>query len=123
MGTARDTVNHFYTLSNQQAAGLPAMRALITDDITLEGPLNHTSGADAYVAVLEQLLPAHVDYRIHTQFEADDQVCSIYDLLLKAPTGQTIAIPMVDWITLRDGLIAAQKLYYDPRELMQAFGM
>jgi hypothetical protein len=29
--------------NNQQAAGLPAMRALITDDITLEGPLNHTS--------------------------------------------------------------------------------
>src|SRR5206468_4298961 len=106
MGTALDTVNHFYVLSNQQAAGLPAMRALITDDITLEGPLNHTSGADAYVAVLEQLLPAHVEYRIHQQF-ADGQVCSIYDLLLRAPAGQTIAIPMVDWITLRDGRIAA----------------
>ena len=123
MGTALDTVNHFYALSNQQAAGLPAMRALISDDITLEGPLNRTSSADAYVAVLEQLLPAHVEYRIHKQFEADDQVCSIYDLLLRAPAGQTIAVPMVDWITLRDGRIAEQKLYYDPRELMQAFGI
>jgi SnoaL-like domain len=123
MGSARDTVNHFYALSNQQAAGLPAMRALITDDIILEGPLNRTSGAEAYVAVLEQLLPAHVEYRIHRQFEEDDQVCSIYDLLLKAPAGQTIALPMVDWITLRGGQIAVQKLYYDPRELMLAFGM
>ena len=87
MGSALDTVNHFYALSNQQAAGLPAMRALITDDITLEGPLNRTSGAEAYVAVLEQLLPAHVEYRIHRQFEEDDQVCSIYDLLLTAPSG------------------------------------
>jgi hypothetical protein len=123
MGSARDLVNQFYELSNSPQAGLADMRPLIAADIAFTGPLNHASGAAEYRAILEQLLPAHQGYRMHQQFESGDQVCSIYDLLLTAPGGQTIAVPMVDWIVVRDGQVAAQTLFYDPRAFMQAFGI
>ena len=76
-----------------------------------------------YTAILEQQLPAHQGCRMHQQFEFGGQVCSIYDLLLNMPGGQTIAVPMVDWIVVRDGQVAAQTLFYDPCAFIQAFGI
>ena len=47
----------------------------------------------------------------------------IYDLLIKSPSGKTVSITMADWIRVSNGKIAEQKLYYDPRDFMKAFGM
>ncbi|HEX2099354.1 MAG TPA: nuclear transport factor 2 family protein, partial [Candidatus Synoicihabitans sp.] len=65
----------------------------------------------------------HVAYQFHQQFEADNEVCSIYDMTVRTPTGDTLTITMVDWLKLKDGRIAEQRLYYDPRGFAAAFGM
>lgn len=62
-------------------------------------------------------------YKFHKQFEDDDEVCSIYDMTVRTPTGGTLTITMVDWLKLQAGRIAEQRLYYDPREFAAAFGM
>ena len=57
------------------------------------------------------------------QIEDGDSVCSIYDLLMTSPAGETFAIPMVDWLRVVNGRIAEQRVYYDPRTFLKAFGM
>jgi ketosteroid isomerase-like protein len=123
MGKALAMANRMYEASNRQLAGLPEMAELITDDMTFTGPLNSTSNAEEYLALLGTFLQAHQGYRISRQFEDGDHACSIYDLLLTTPSGETLAVPMVDWIRLRDGKIAEQRLYYDPRAFMAAMGL
>jgi hypothetical protein len=60
---------------------------------------------------------------MHRQFADGDDVCSIYDLIMATPDGGTITLPMVDWIRVVNGRMAEQRIYYDPREFAQAFGM
>ena len=123
MSNAVDIVNLYYDLSNKKLAGLREMKEMFAEDIEFVGPLNRISGAKQFLALLEQFLPAHEGYRLHKQFEDGDHVCSIYDLLMKSPSGKTVSITMADWIRVSNGKIAEQKLYYDPRDMMKAFGM
>ena len=51
-------------------------------------------------------------------------MCSIYELTLGTPAGGSFFVIMADWIRVVDvvdGLIAEQKIYYDPREFVKAF--
>ncbi len=123
MSSAVSIVNLFYDASNKKLAGLREMKEMIAEDIEFVGPLNRTSGAKQYLALLEQLQPLHEGIRLHKQFEDGDHVRSIYDLLIKSPSGKTVSITMADWIRVSNGKIAEQKIYYDPRDFMKAFGM
>lgn len=120
MGTPLDTVNDFYrvTLENPDENGLEGFMA---PDVRFVGPLQETEGAAAYIELNLQLLPFHAGTRMRAQFEAGDEVCSIYDMDLRTPAGDTLTLKLADWITVTDGKITAQTIYYDPREFAQAF--
>jgi len=75
------------------------------------------------VALNKEFLPAQVEARILHQFENGDEVCSIYELDLRKPNGEIFTSTMADWVTVRDGRLAEQRIYYDPREFEQAYGM
>jgi ketosteroid isomerase-like protein len=96
---------------------------MITDDMTFIGPLQTTHGAEAYIAINEQLLQFHAGVNMLHQFEDGDHVCSIYELIVTAPSGEKVSMPMSDWIRVDNGRIAEQRIYYDPREFEQKFGM
>ena len=74
--SAIDIVNSFYDVSNKKLEGLRQMKEMLSEDIEFIGPLNRTSGVKQYIALLEQLLPAHEGYRLHKQFEDGNHVCS-----------------------------------------------
>jgi ketosteroid isomerase-like protein len=57
------------------------------------------------------------------QFENGDAVCSIYMLTMGTPAGDELTVTVADWMEVADGRIAAQRIYFDPREFAQAFGM
>jgi len=59
---------------------------------------------------------------MHAQFEAGDEVCSIYEMDLRTPAASILTVPMSDWITVRDGHVANQVVHYDPRPFLEAFG-
>src|SRR5690348_15172893 len=57
MTTARETVNRFYDVcNNQQGDGFSS---LVADDIKFEGPVMRLSGADEYAAAVGPLLKFH----------------------------------------------------------------
>ncbi len=122
MGKALEFVNGFYDATNNQKSIRETAR-LIADDLTFTGPVIHTAGAKEYLALLEKFLPTHVETRMVRQFEDGDDVCSIYDLVQKTPSGGAITLRVADWIRVSNGKVAEQRIYYDPREFVHAFGL
>ena len=122
MSKVLQVVEQFYDVTNHRK-DVAGLRPLVTDDILFSGPLSQTSGAEAYMALNEQLLSFHQETRVLAQFEAGSDVCTIYELDLKTPAGETITVPMADWIRVSNGRVAEQRIYYDPREFAKAFGM
>ena len=118
---ALEIVNRYYEASNKKDAN--AAGTLMTDDFVFIGPLMCVEGKAANVELLKKFLPMHVEMRIHKQFADGDDVCSIHDLVIRNPAGGKIIMPMAEWIHIRDGKIAKQTIYYDPREFSKAFGM
>ena len=121
MAHALEVVNRFYeATNNRRADDLPA---LVADDVTFGGPVMRATGAKEYVGMNEQLLGFHQGTRMLRQFEDGDDVCSVYELRMTTPAGGALTLVVADWIKVRGGRIAEQRLYFDPREFAQAFGM
>ena len=122
MAATLDTVNDFLDLTNNRKEIERAV-TLLAPDVTFEGPLMRVSGVDQYAALLEMFLPAHLDTRILRQFEDGDDACSVCELAVRSPAGETITLAMSEWFRLRDGKIAEHRVYYDPRDFARAFGL
>ena len=116
-----DLVNRFYEATDNHR--LDDLKALVSDDMTFVGPMMKATGAKEYVAMNEQLLPFHSGTSMLHQFEDGDDVCSIYEFSVTTPAGGSLTLPMADWIRVKNGKIAAQRIYFDPREFGQAFSM
>lgn len=115
MKSALDVVNGFYEVSLQQKDA-DGVRSFLTDDFEFVGPMAHVKGADAFVELNRQFLPAMRASRMVRQFEQGDEVCSIYELDLVGPSGAQFTADMADWIRVTGGRMAEQRLYYDARE-------
>jgi ketosteroid isomerase-like protein len=121
------TVDRFFALTDVKGREvsdlLPALRDLLTEDFVFMGPLMRTEGREQYLGLLGQFLPAHVGYRFHHRFVDGNEVCSVYDMDVRTPSGATLTLSMADWLAVRAGRICRQKLFYDPRGFAEAFGM
>jgi ketosteroid isomerase-like protein/uncharacterized protein YndB with AHSA1/START domain len=114
-------VNRFYEATSRRRS--EELADLVTEDVTFEGPLMQARGAREYLAMNKQLLGFHRETTMLRQFENGDAVCSIYVLTMATPAGGELALTVADWIEVADGKVAAQRIYFDPREFAQAFGM
>lgn len=122
MGTARDVVAAFYQVTLEEP-DVDEFEKFVAPNVHFVGPLQSSEGSDAYFEINRQLLPFHVETRMHAQFESGDQVCSIYDMDVRTPAGDIVTLKMADWMTVTDDKISAQTIYYDPREFAKAFGI
>ena len=121
MSNALEIVNRYYHLVDEHKA--EALRDFVTNDIVFAGPTQVTEGADAYVELNAQFLQFHRETRMLNQFANGQSVCSIYEMDVATPTGGQITLSMADWVRLESDRIAEQRIYYDPREFAQVFGM
>ena len=121
MGKALEVVNRFYdTTENEKGKGL---ENVLASDMTFDGPLMKTFGAEDYINTTKQFLQMHKATRMLKQFENGSDICSIYEMDIATPAGGTITVELTDWIKVSNGKVAKQKIYYDPREFAKAFGM
>lgn len=97
--------------------------AHLAEDVRFDGPLVSVRGRGEYQSLLEQFLSAHVETRILEQFAGVSSACSINELVVRAPTGEPLTIPMAEWFQLRGTLIVEHRVFYDPRQFGRAFGM
>jgi hypothetical protein len=122
MGKALELVNRFYDLTNNKNT-TTGLRDLLDSNMTFSGPLLQTSGAEKYIEMIGQFIRFHKSWRMFKQFENGSEVCSIYEVELGTPNGGSFSVMIADCISLAGDRIAAQKIYYDPREFTKAFGL
>lgn len=121
MESALDIVNRFYETTDRHDAD--GIVELIAEDMVFVGPLLATDTREAYVELNRQLLPHHAATRMKLQLEHGGEVCSIYEMDVIAPDGTRFTTEIADWITVIDGRMRTQRIYYDPRRFAEAFGM
>ena len=117
---AQDVVERYYAAFD---AHRNDWQDLVTDDVVFEGPVQHARGKAEFVGLTAQFLGAHRATRLLRRIADGDTVTSLVEFVIEAPSGQQLTCPVSEWATLRDGGITEFRLYYDPRDFVQAFGM
>jgi ketosteroid isomerase-like protein len=94
---------------------LDTTRSLLADEVTFDGPLGSTRGADAYIEGIKGMVKIVERVDQHEVIADDDNVCIIYDLVTKTPPAR---IPTAGWYQVRDGKVTSVRAFFDPRPLM-----
>jgi len=92
-----------------------SVRPLVHDDVTFEGPLGTARGADDYIAGLQRLAETVSKATVRQVIADGDEICLIYDLVAGEPP---VTVPTAGWYRMRDGKVAAIRVYFDPRPLL-----
>ena len=117
---AQDVVERYYAAFD---AHRNDWQDLVTDDVVFEGPVQHARGKAEFVGLTAQFLGAHRATRLLRRIADSDTVTSLFEFVIDAPNGQQLTCPVSEWATVRDGRITEFRVYYDPRDFVQAFGM
>ena len=80
----------------------------LADDVTFDGPINHSSGKQEYIAGLSAFARRASDLNILAALGDDDQAIIMYELT----TGPLRAI-YAERLTIRDGKIQTDRLVFD----------
>ena len=83
---------------------------LLSPSVNFVGPGNAVTGAAPYLAVLRRLGPVWRRSDVKKVFVDGNEVCVIYDFVTDTPAG---AVPIVEWLRVKDGQIASVNLFFD----------
>jgi SnoaL-like domain len=90
-----------------------ALRAILADDATFDGPLGHAGNADECVAGLKRMSQIVTGVVIHKTFVDGNDVLTWFDL----HTAGTGPLPAVNWRHVENGKITSIRVVFDPRPL------
>lgn len=113
MGQALDLVNRF--LQSQDPS-------FLADDFQFLGPVDQTTGIDAFMKLNAGFFPLVTGMRMLKQFEQGSDVCSLYEMDLTSPSGTSLTLHIADWVVVESGKMVKERIYYDAREFAAAFG-
>jgi ketosteroid isomerase-like protein len=92
-------------------------RALLHDDLSFQGPIDTFDDAEAYLQAIRGLSQIVTGAERRKVFVDGDDVCIIYDLnTVPVPTA-----PTAEWYRVRDGRIAAIRVFFDARPFAPLF--
>ncbi len=110
MSNARDVVDQYFSALKKK--DFDTMRPLLHDDITFVGPLGTTDGVDEYIESLKRVTASMTGLERQALFAAGEDVCQIYHMTLAMPAA---TLRVAQWLKVREGRIAAVRLYFDAR--------
>ncbi len=93
-----------------------AIRELLWDSFTFNGPLLKAGSADEYIALLKEVGAGSMSAKIDNIISSSDQVAVLYDMI--TPLGK---VRMVEWFTVKDNKIYSIELLNDPGLFIEAF--
>src|SRR6266436_5492333 len=112
MGQALDIVNTF--MQSQDTS-------FLADDFRFIGPVDQTTGIEAFMKLNESFFPLVTGMRMLKQFENGNEVCSIYEMDLKSLSGTSLTLNVADWVVVEAAKMVEEHLYYDAREYAATF--
>jgi SnoaL-like domain len=90
-----------------------AVRSILAEDATFEGPLGLAANADECVEGLKRMSAIMTDVVVTKTFTDGPDVLTWFEL----HTVSTEPLPVVNWRHVRDGKIASIRVTFDPRPL------
>lgn len=120
MNEAEQVVRRYY---EEFTAKRPGWRDLVTEDVTLKGPVQQAAGKTEFVALTEQFLQPLRETRLLERVASGNSVLSVYAFTLDAPDGGTMSCEVAEVARVRAGRVAEWELFYDPREFVHRFGL
>ena len=90
-----------------------AVRSILADDVTFDGPLGHAGNADECVAGLQRMSQLVTTIDVRKTFVDGPDVLTWFDL----HTASTEPMPTVNWRHITGGKITAIRVTFDPRPL------
>jgi hypothetical protein len=91
-----------------------ALRAILADNATFEGPLGTASNADECVAGLRGMSEIMTDIVVRKRFVAGSDVLTWFDL----HTTVAPPAPTANWSHVEDGKIVTIRATFDPRAIV-----
>lgn len=122
MKSSIEIVEEFLQFTNEDH-NIDGAVELMADDIKFMGPAATCNNKQEYKTLLEQFLPMHLGWKKHQSFEKDDEVCFIEDIYISTPEEKKITLELSEWFKISKGKIKEHKVYYDPTEFKNAFGI
>jgi hypothetical protein len=92
---------------------LETTRSLLSDDVTFDGPMGHSSGADDYVSGVAGMAQTIDGVELKKLIVEGDDVCIMYDLMSRSAG----AVPTIGWYHFDRDKIDSVRAYFDPRLL------
>jgi hypothetical protein len=99
-------------------ADFDAVRAILADDVTFDGPLGHASNADECVEGLKRMSQIVTRIDVRKTFVDGPDVLTWFDL----HTASAEPMPTVNWRHVAGGKISSIRVTFDPRPLTQQAG-
>jgi hypothetical protein len=90
-----------------------AVRSILADDVTFDGPLGRASNAEECVEGLRRMSKIVTDIVIRKTFVDGQDVLTWFEL----HTADTEPLPTVNWRHIEDGKITSIRVTFDPRPL------
>lgn len=115
-------VERFMELTNEKQ-DIKGALSLMAEDIKFIGPAIKCNNKQEYEALLNQFLSHHTGWKKHQVFERGNEVCFIEDIYISTPHGNEITLSLAEWLQVEDGKIVKHKVFYDPTEFNEAFGV
>lgn len=97
-----------------QAQDAEALRAILADDVTFEGPMATLHDADSAVRGLMGLAAATTRLDVRKRLADDHDVMTWFEI----STADAGPLPTVNWTHVEDGLITQIRVAFDPRPLL-----
>ena len=112
---ARDLVDQYFAALTRK--DLATLRTLLHDDLSFKGPLATLDSADAYLHGLGHVTAAMTGLERRVVVAEGENVIQTYDVILGAASA---AVPVAEWLQVRDDRIAAIQMYLDARAFTDA---
>ena len=91
-----------------------AMRAMMTDDYTFDGPMMQAGSADEMMEKM-QAFGCEMTNTIHSMVADGNTVAVQFTCDFKAPFSATLE--MAEWLTVEGGKVKSSKLFYDTAKM------
>jgi ketosteroid isomerase-like protein len=110
MSDARDVVERYHRAFGGK--DFATARSLLADDLDFRGPIDTFRSADDYLAAIQRLSSIVEGVEVERVIADGDDVAVFYGLVTSTPAGTA---PVAEWYRVRDGKIAAIRVYFDAR--------
>ncbi|MDH5692508.1 MAG: nuclear transport factor 2 family protein [Gammaproteobacteria bacterium] len=96
---------------------------LLNDSVSFTGPLVQLYGKDEFVKMTGDFFKMISNYEIERTLSGGDAIAVEAKISVNSPTGKQVLMDVAELYTVKDGKIQAVKMYYDPTEFRQEFGI